>query len=227
MRSNALLAVALAIGVLPSCVSPSHVVLEAAPPKSAPEAERRDYYVDHAPTAMRSVSYPSTWSEPVSFLIIEDGTRIEHPIDLLPAVEPTSPTALAAQRTQEQQDVAFWWTTAGTTAMAVGAFSPLALPLLAIADLPGQPSDTTIIGALAASTAGLLVLAGGGVALGVGLRAAIDAQRERETAFLTYDRALRARLGLPKRLEEPAVAGVSAPVRASPSRVALPSGDGA
>lgn len=218
MRPCSLAAVAIATSIASSCASPAHVVLETPPAKSAPEAERRAYYVDHAPTAMRSVSYPSTWSEPVSFLIIEDGTRIEHPVDLLPAVEPTSPTALAAQRTQAQQDAAFWWTTAGTTAMAVGAFTPLIMPLLAVGDLPGQPTDATVISGLAASAAGLLVLAGGGVALGVGLRAGIDAQRERETAFLTYDRALRTRLGLPKRLDEPALAGVTSPVRASPSQ---------
>lgn len=222
MRHLSVPAVVAATACLASCATPAKVVLEAPPPRSAPEAERRAYYVDHAPTAMRSVSYPNTWAEPVSFLIIEDGTRIEQPIDLLPAVDPTSPTALAAQRSREQEQAAFWWTTAGSAAMAVGAFSPLVLPLLAVSDLPGQPSDATVMGGVAASGAGLLLLAGGGIALGVGVRAAIDGQRERETAFLTYDRALRTRLGLPKRLDEPAVAGVSAPIRASPGRAAPP-----
>ncbi len=222
MRLASIAAVAVATALASSCASPSHVVLEAPPPKTAPEAERRAYYVDHAPTALRSVSYPSTWSEPASFLIIEDGTRIEHPVDLLPVVEPTSPTALAAQRSRAQEEAAFWWTTAGTTAMAVGAFAPLAIPLLVVGDLPGQPSDTAMVTGLGISMAGLAVLAAGGAALGVGVRAAIDAQRERETAFLTYDRALRTRLGLPKRLDEPAVAGVSSPVRAAPSRTGPP-----
>lgn len=222
MRPSPLLAVALATAVLASCASPAHVVLEAPPAKSAPEAERRAYYVDHAPTAMRAVSFPSTWSDPVSFLIIEDGTRIEHPTDLLPVVEPTSPTALAAQRSQSQEEAAYWWTVGGSTAMAVGAFSPLIMPLLAVGDLPGQPTDATLLTGLAATGTGLIMVAGGGLALGVGVRAAIDAQRERETAFLTYDRSLRTRLALPKRLDEPAVAGVSSPVRAAPSHVAPP-----
>ncbi len=222
MRQLWCLAVVVATALVASCAGPAHVVLEAPPSKTAPEAERRAYYVDHAPTAMRSVNYPSTWSEPVSFLIIEDGTRIEHPVDLLPAVEPTSPTALAAQRSESQAEAAFWWTTAGTTAMAVGAFSPLAIPLFVVGDLPGEPREQSVITGLATATAGLVVLAAGGLALGVGVRAAIDAQRERETAYLTYDRALRTRLALPKRLDEPAVAGVTVPVRAAPSRMPPP-----
>lgn len=210
MRLCSLAAVAIATSLAVSCVSPAHVVLETPPAKSAPEAERRAYYVDHAPTALRTINYVRSWSQPLSYIILEDGTRIDHPMELLPAVEPGSPTATAARRTEELDDSALWWTIGGTSAMAVGAFTPLAIPLVMLDENPNAPlSDAAALRGVGVTVAGLSVLVTGSIALAIGVHTAIAAQRERETAYLTYDGALRRRLGLPKRLEQPTLVGTA------------------
>lgn len=146
-------------------------------------------------------STPAHWEGPGSFLILEDGTRVETPEDLLPIVEEASPTARATERAEEEERRTLSWSFAAGGLYGAG----LAVMLSSLATLPfaaPQPDGSVSGDALTAAIG--LVLAGGAISLaalvpmGLAMQSSARGSLERDTAFLTYDRSLRERLQLSK-----------------------------
>ncbi len=189
----------LAAVVVTGC-APAHVLLATPPAPEAPLEQRRDYYDEHRPMAVRS-GRAGHLQGPGSFLLLEDGTRVEWPLDLLPVVYDNSPTARAALRAEEEEGAALaWWLAAGGLyggGLVVMSSSLALLPLM-------SPDPDGLLPAEAVATVVGVMLAGGALsfagtvpmlmAFGAGSRAAL----ERDTAFLTYERSLRERLALSK-----------------------------
>lgn len=202
-----LFATAASALALSSACSATRVQLTEPPSKTAPFAERVAYYEEHRPVAVRpsivangglAGNAPST-----SFAVLEDGTRVDNPEDLLQVVEPGSPTAMAVQREREAETEATLWHAAMFGGMSVGlgvmlgSFVPLFMALPAAAETnepqyPGPLADLSIGMVLGGGALSLVSL----VFLPAVVGSSVEATKERETAFLTLDRSLRERLDL-------------------------------
>jgi hypothetical protein len=167
---------------------------------TAPLADRVAAYQRLQPEALsstitvRASDGVATGSTRMDYILLADGTRVWNPIDLLPAVDEDSPTAKAARNADDRTKAASGWyaTGAGGLLASVGV---LGVGYFATRDL--DASDAANQGLFAA------VLGAAAVTLGVGAVGAVggyfvygDAERERETAFLTYRRSLVNHLGL-------------------------------
>jgi hypothetical protein len=196
-------ALVLVCGLSSACAT-AHVHLSEPPAKTAPFEERVTYYKEHRPVAVRGSPSGQAGgllgTTELSYVILEDGTRVDHVEDLLPTVEPGSPTAQAAMRERTARDASNLWGGAMAAAVGVGTammFGSLLGMTLAIGPGP-EPAvdDTVMLGSLG------LVVTGGAVALASTFllapvaSASVNTLREKETAFLTYDRSLRERLDL-------------------------------
>lgn len=201
MTSAALHAVgAAALLALALSCAPAHVQLALPPSQSAPLELRRAYYEKHRPTAVHTavLGLAPLW-EPKAYVMLADGTRIDHGSDLAPVVERTSPTALAATRSDNAERRALAWRVVAITTWAVAVTGLTVMLVAQIAPLvdgdfdaafrasPSAPTITAIGGGSIIVTGGLTVVAS---------LASADAAVERETSFLTYERSLRQRLAL-------------------------------
>lgn len=174
--------------VVSGCVA--HVDLPKLPARDASLAEREEAFAALSPVkddepSLAGFAYPR-------FILLNNGLRVMDPIDLLPAVDPTSSTALFARAATEKArssriayGVAF-----GMEAVGLG----LMLSALAMDDSrPGVPPSTATLG---------LLLGGAGVGLLSLIPAIIgfvlqwDAGVEQRSAFLMYPKDLRRTLGL-------------------------------
>ena len=191
---------ALALTLSLAACGPAHIQLHSPPEKEASLKERRDYYQHQRPKLVQTKEYRHRPWEPTAFLVLADGTEIHHASDLLSVVDETSPTARAAMKAEDDDAVALVLTTAGwvfTAGGAVGAISFLIdSASRRLADQSAAPSQEEAASSFAFAL-------GSYAAMGVGLALATVAGEfsassalEKETAFLTYEHSLRARLAL-------------------------------
>ncbi|MDP2340594.1 MAG: hypothetical protein Q8O67_06540 [Deltaproteobacteria bacterium] len=180
-----------------ACSHP-HARLEPLPERDAPLAEREAYYEAHRPDVVRTSTSPASTTMNGAFLLLVDGTRIDHPEDLRDQVEPKSPTAMALTRAEERRDtnttiqIAQWSLLGGGSAIMFASIIPITLGDPANDDL----SSLAGVG-LVALGAGTIVMLSSLALLPWQMQVLDEANREVETAFLTYDRGLRQRLRLP------------------------------
>lgn len=193
-------AVAASCLCLSACATPPRVSLDPPPAKDAPSSTRAAWYRAHRPVHVVPASVAvGTYARARTFAILEDGTRVDVPADLLPTVEPSSPTARAAARAADERAAADMWNVVGWSTYGVGIavmFGSLVPVAVAapVADGGDLPPEAGV--ALAILTTGALVAGVGIVPIWLAMDANARALREEETAFLTYDRSLRERLDL-------------------------------
>jgi hypothetical protein len=172
----------------------TRVSLRPVPEKSAPLAERIKAFKDLAPESGISTNYYRNGVQVGSYVnsvMLTDGTRVEDPRDLLPAVDVGSPAANYIQAYDERLAAAGVWSTVGWSVFAAG----LATMLVPLA-IPYDRSST----AMSPAITGLLV--GGGIMvlslipIMVAASKGGAAQTDRLSAFQTYPRALQKKLAL-------------------------------
>ncbi len=123
-------------------------------------------------------------AQSTNFIVLGDGRRVYHALDLSPAVAETSATAEAGRRSQAAARSANIWY---GVALGVVCASAAMLAVSAADDTPGPGPLSTI---------GLLTFGGGIGLTWVAISHSRVAHDERVSAFATYDRDLRARLEL-------------------------------
>ena len=154
-------------------------------------------------------------SNELAYVILEDGTRVDHVEDLLPTVAPGSPTAQSVTRERAARERTNLWSAASFAAIGVGGIMMIGSVLGIALALPEDPQAPVDDG-LAFASLGALV-AGGAVMVGSTLllipltASSVETMREKETAFLTYDRSLRERLDLVEYGQRQETALVEAP----------------
>jgi hypothetical protein len=162
----------------------AHVQLEA-PSAGAPLPQRQAAYADlrplssHGTITFRGAAHVSTTTD---YLQLAGGQRVYHAEDLLAVVPAGSPTATAAEASASSRSLATILRTVGVVTMLAGS----GISLAGVADTDDQTLLYAGIGVLGL---GLLVFLLGGVPAGT-------ANDEKNTAFQTYDAALRERLDL-------------------------------
>lgn len=205
LRCARLLRVLASIFVLPSACAPAHVVLVPPPPRESALEVRRAYYVENRPIVVRGADALTTTRPPVgarkrSFLVLADGTRVEHASDLVANVDDDSAAARSARRANDADGLADAWIIGTTVALATGtAMSIAGLALSPEWSLAGRSSSDDLAPFVVAVVLdlGALVLFGGGLfSLFAAEGAAANAAQERDAAFLAYDKSLRQRLSL-------------------------------
>lgn len=177
--------------LLATSCSYNRVTIRPVPEKDAPLTERVKALKDLQPESGLSTSYFKNGVYQGTYLnsvMLGDGTRVEDPRDLLPAVEIESPTANYAFSFEEKVGTARTWSIVGWSVFAAGLatmFIPLAI---------SGVSDTNAL------------LIGLGVGGGIDLLSMIPilvsasyagrAQEDRISAFQSYPKALQKRLEL-------------------------------
>lgn len=180
------MAVAAPLLVGSGCLA--HVALPSLPTKAAPVVEREQAFKELAPVGQgAALSRGGPWGP--SFLLLGNGLRVSHAIDLLPAVDPFSPTAafaLASERKAEGSRIA--------SAVSLG-LQALACGLLVSGLVVGQqrPFSDRYFGLTFAGIAGaLLSIIPGSIAQILQHQEGV----EQRSAFITYPADLRRRLSL-------------------------------
>mgnify|MGYP000043867424 CR=1 FL=1 len=87
--------VVVAVGVLTGCTSLNRVAIEDAPAEGAPRGERLAYHRNHK--AIPALLTKEGASKVITHLELENGTLIEHPLDILPAVGAETPAGRKVQ----------------------------------------------------------------------------------------------------------------------------------
>lgn len=177
------------------------VTLPTPPPASAPVEQRTAALRDLEPLAIStstSMSRHGAVTNHVDFMLLGNGQRVSNAADLLPVVDPESPTADYARRSEEGLTKASVAVAITGLMLVGGAATVLAtIPALASSSSTGPHSlDLTpfIVGAS--------LELGSLVPLILGVVWGSTTTLDRQSAFLTYPRDLHRRLGL----EEPAPA---------------------
>lgn len=186
------------VACLAAC-APGRVQLVEPPAVDAPVDVRLAYYHEHRPMLVHSSYAVGSWLGRDASLLLEDGTRVDHPIDLLSMVPETSPTGRAARRATQAQANADLTSTLGWMAYGAGLVTMMSslLPALTVPRDSVDPfAQPGFFGAMALLGTGTLISAAGIVVLPLAMTALDEAARERETAFLTLDGSLRKRLAL-------------------------------
>ena len=180
------------VAVLSGCFSAQRVTLREVPDKAAPMNERVKAFKDLAPESGVQTTYLRNGvavGTTINNIMLGDGTRVEDPRDLLPAVEVNSPAARYSNDYGEKIESARTLSTVGLVGVCVG----LAAMLIPLA-IPHDPGDFTPL------MAGLGI--GGGITLlsliptYMGMFKANDAATDRLSAFQAYPKALQKRLAL-------------------------------
>jgi hypothetical protein len=191
---NRLLPLSLAVSVLSSaCVA--HVTLPQLPSPSAPLEERKKALTELQPVfgPQNPAPFAPAYGAPqqLGFLILNDGLRIEDPMDLAPILDPVSPTVRYAQAASDESSKAQGWLGGSMAAMVVG----LGCEVVGLMQLTTSPTGGGDAGtALLIGSGGLLVASL--VSLAVGLVYGMQSSADRLSAFVTYPRDLRKRLAL-------------------------------
>ena len=166
----------------------AHVPLRPAPPRSAPFPERLAYFRAHRP--VRRVTflpggYPSNVAR-TSVLILGNGATVASPVELLPAVEPTSVTARLAFDIRDREDTRL--RVVGVGGGLIGASGAILALGFAV------PSRIEVLAVAAGVVGGLGILVGT-----VGLLSNLTAPEQDEAAFNAYEDDLRRRVGVRRR----------------------------
>ncbi len=175
--------------VLSACAV--HAVLPPLPSRDAPLEERRRVEADLTPVSAQHIAGPAMGYQARSFMMLGNGTRVEDPMDLLPAVDGDSPTVRYARSFDSHQGQLTGWTTAAFAGLAVG----LGAEMLAIAQLDSSSPNSQQAVTLALGGAAVATVVGL-VGAFVGLYHQLAAENDRLSAFLTYPGDLRRRLSL-------------------------------
>lgn len=197
------------------------VSLRAVPESSAPLSERVRAYKDLAPESGLATNYYKNGvyqGTQVNWLLLGDGTRVEDPRDLVPVVDPNSPTVAYAQSFETKLAAAKLWYTMSLVGMGLGIGAAIAPTLITGGRSPNMTAFTISLGV------GVGLLTASLVALLVGMANGGQAQSDRVAAFQTYPRALQKRLALDE--DPPATPGGATPASAmrwtdAPVRLAL------
>lgn len=192
--------VAVLSAVLCGCL-PTRVSIRPVPDKEAPRAERVSVMKALLPEkglVLTTYDYGIKTSVNLTSITLRDGTRIEDPADLLPAMEPGSAAARYVASWQRNFTVGF---VSGTVqAVMIGVGIALLVAAVAVPDQTGAVAGLSPKGALALVGLGSFVLSWvpylvarifGGIA-----------DEERTSAFHAYPDSLARRLGLEADLEE-------------------------
>ena len=179
----------------------SHVRLDPVPEKEAPLEERVAAYKELQPVAQRNTvtlhrgGFGAGFvTSNTDFLVLGNGLRVHHPEDLLPAVDFNSPTAqyIREYEAWKKREMTSAWVGYGAMGVAGAAL---------LASLPFESSDGRAQALYwTAGTAGAVLMG----SLAVSLTSTFLSRRERDSAFMTYDRSLQKRLGLDSEAEEDA-----------------------
>ena len=178
--------------------APAHVRLASLPPETSSVEERRGFYDKSRPVVVRTadaIPGGKGGARLRSFVVLNDGTRVEHASDLLVHVAPTSATGLAAARAQEAEDRADLLFTGGGVLTGIGV--ALAAPMIGLSLLDPGFTQNELGNAIAASglVGSIASLVGAGALLFAQGSASAAAQ-ERDAAFSQYGKSLRQRLAL-------------------------------
>lgn len=182
------------------CAGCAHAVLRPSPKRTAPAARRLAAYQALRPAATATeitvtVARPHVAVTSNERLILADGTTVEHADDLLPVLDPDTPSAKAARRSGTARTRHRYWT-AGAIAVGLGG------AILSVAGmqpyecvLPEDPcydpnAEAYYYGGLAMMSVAVLA---GAVAW---LYYRDIETSNRSAAFATYDESLRDSLGL-------------------------------
>lgn len=192
-RSLSLLAL-VTVTLSAACVTPlPHVELERAPSLDAPFDDRARYYKEHA-----------LGSREHNHVFLHGGTRVYWPEDLLPAVDPGSPTAKAIQdHVEARERVEEWnWLSYGISgvgyvggALLLGGLGAMAIPLFA--DQYEDVGWTLVAGGLIGG--GVIMLGGLGLVFvheAITGEDAAEAAEASDRAVKTYPQSLSDRLGV-------------------------------
>ena len=173
--------VALALSLMAACGCHAHVPLPLAPPPSAPFAERVRFFRRYRPSATAGAARAPF----IDRVVLNDGTTVHDPGDLLPMVGEGSSLNGLVRRARRARALASGLSWGGLAFVAAGG----ALTLGALRDFP-ETIDPAI-------GAGAWIMLGGAITTLIGMaafeRPAISA---REAAFEGLDRALRERMAL-------------------------------
>lgn len=174
---------------------PNRVVIRAVPEKTAPLRERQRALKDLTPESGLQTTYYRN-GVPVgtnlNWLMLGDGTRVEDPRDLLPAVDDPSPTATYIHSYGTKSDAGKTWSLVGLGGFVLGSVVMLSGLFV--------PHSYTSSEGLSPLMTGLAV--GGGIELlsliplYVGLFGSMAAGADRVSAFQTYPKDLQRRLAL-------------------------------
>lgn len=190
--------VAAVVGVIAGsgACAPAHVRLAQLPPDGAPLAERQAFFRQARPVVVRQADVSIGGPERRrSFMVLTDGTRVEHAGDLFAHVAQDSPAGLAAARAIEAEDRAGALALTGGLLSGVGA--ALMAPMLASTLLaPGSGGDVVNYAIAGAGLVGSLATLSGSGFLLFAQGSAAAAALERDAAFALYGDSLRQRLGL-------------------------------
>lgn len=180
------------VAFLSACGS-NRVIIRPVPEKTAPLNERTRAFKDLSPESGVQTTFFRN-GVPVGTLLnsimLTDGTRIEDPRDLLPAVEEASPAANYIRSFETKSTTATIASTVGYAGIGVGLAVMLA-PLLLTRSFSSDTSPL-FIGVGVGGGISLLSL----IPLFIGFINGGQAQADRVSAFQTYPRSLQRRLAL-------------------------------
>lgn len=190
MNRTSLALVVLFLGCVP------RVTLPAIPLATAPHAERLSAFEELRPLSAAQTANPANpWlnaSQP--FLMLNNGVRVMDPNDLLPAVKDASPTAGYVRA----------YNSAKTGSRIASSVSVGMLLVAAVFDaiaLSGLSQSSSVPDRdLRWLLAGTGVTLGALVPLTIAMISEFRARTEETSAYLTYERDLRARLEVPEKL---------------------------
>lgn len=192
-----LILLAVSAVVATGCMTGVRVQLREPPSKDAPLEARRTFYEENRPVAVSSAwqmgsrTYPGT-----SFLILEDGTRVDDQMDLLPSVLATSATARAAKRAQQAHDDYVAWSAGGFAIVVLGAVAGAASAIALPAREQSEQGELGLVLGTAGMVGAGVIGIGGGLALWYGTAKSRTFYDETAAAFRAYDASLGERLGL-------------------------------
>lgn len=165
-----------------------HVNLSA-PPATASSAERLAAYDRLSPRGLTAMPGRHNSDPDSGYMVLGDGSVISHPDDVLPVIAPDSPPARAGRAYRSSWRSTKGWLIAGASTLVVA----IATTAIGIDMMDDPAPERSMKFALATALPGAAL---GLTFFGIGTYYAVDAYRERISAFHTYDDALRRRLGL-------------------------------
>jgi len=186
LHSSAILIAILLASASWGCSIPHHVL--SAPSATASEAERIAAYerLFVRASAGTVLTDGSAVVGSTDFLVLGDGTRIVYAEDLLPVVDPDSPTGRAARRIRSGRARSHPWGMAGGLSFGAGIITSVALVYY-------LKDDGKVIGGFAGVTSGFVV----GLAFAmVAIAKEGDLSGDRISAFTTYNSDLLKHLDL-------------------------------
>ncbi len=196
-------AVVVVVVAGPGC--PAHVMLDAPPPASAPEALRTSYYEQHRPEppergefAVRTRMFEDKPTFTRKAVHLHNGVRVAYVEDLRPLVVDGSATAAAIDASVDARGRADVITGAGMATAGVGAGAGAGLVASYLLEQGLNDQGNSLDARFVAGVGAILVgVVGGGALVTWGMSVRDDEEDARTRAFTTLDAALRNKLALP------------------------------